>query len=111
MATGSPPYASLMGSQVAPRVVEGRAFNGGVAMSVTRRDGMVRIMLTCVASHRAAASAEGETAVIAFPSPVPVAAGERAGIAIGWASGGTPDYAGAVLMPVATTLTCAHVRR
>jgi hypothetical protein len=100
-----------MGSQVAARVVTGRAFNGGVAMSVTRKDGMVRIMLTCVPSHPAAASAEGETVVIRFPSPVPVAAGERAGIAIGWASGGTPDYAGAVLMPVATVLTCAHVRR
>jgi hypothetical protein len=100
-----------MGSRVAPRIISGRAFNGGVAMSVIRRDGMVRIMLTCVPGHPAAASTEGKTVEIRFPSPVPVAAGELAGIAIGWASGGVPDYAGPVLMPVATVLTCAHVRR
>lgn len=92
-------------------MVQGRAFNGGVAQDVRRRDGMVRIVLTCMPGHPAGACAEGQTAEIALPEPVPVAAGERVAIVIEWAAGATPDYAGPVWMPVATILTAAHVRR
>jgi hypothetical protein len=100
-----------MGSEVAPRVVQGRAFNGGVAMDVARAPGLVRITLTLMPGHPATTSAEGETAVIAFPEPVPVAAGERVAILTGYAAGGTEDYAGPVWIPVSTVLTCAHIRR
>jgi hypothetical protein len=100
-----------MAGQIAPRVIEGRAFNGGVAMAVTRAPGQVRIVLTVMPGHPAASPPEGETAVIAFPQPVPVTAGDRVAIVIEWAGGDVRDYAGPVWMPVATVLAAAHIRR
>ena len=99
-----------MTGTVAPRVIQGYAFNGGVAMTVTRGPGLTRILLTVMPGHPAASPPEGEVVVITFPEPVPVAALERAAIVIDRAGGGTEDYAGAVLLPVATVLTQAHVR-
>jgi hypothetical protein len=99
-----------MGSDIAARVVEGRAFNGGVALAVARSGGVVRVIVTVMAGHPAAALTEGQCGVIAFPSPAPVVAGERVAIVLRWAHGGE-ECAGAVWMPVATALRCAHVRR
>ena len=99
-----------MKAEIAPRVLEGRVLSGGVAMAVARSGDLVRVVLTVMAGHPAAGLAEGETGVIAFPSPVPVAAGERVGVVIRWASGGE-EYAGAVWMPCGTVLRCAHIRR
>ena len=100
-----------MGSEVAPRVIEGRAFNGGVAQAVTRAPGLVRIVLTVMPGHPAADLTEGETGEITFPQPVPVAALDRVAVVIEWAGGNVTDYAGPVLLPVATVLRAAHVRR
>ena len=61
--------------------------------------------------HPAADLTEGETGEITFPQPVPVAALERVAVVIEWAGGNVTDYAGPVLMPVATVLRAAHVRR
>jgi hypothetical protein len=99
-----------MGSGIAPRVIEGRAFNGGVAMAVARSGARVQVALTVMPGHPAAALTEGQAGVIAFPSPVPVAAGEQVAIVIRWASG-SEECAGPVWMPVATVLRCAHIRR
>ena len=99
-----------MGSDITPRVLEGRAFNGGVALAVARSGGLVRVVVTVMAGHPAAALTEGQVGVITFPSAVPVAAGERAAIVIRWASG-SEEYAGAVLMPRPTMLREAHIRR
>jgi hypothetical protein len=100
-----------MAGEISPRVIQGRAFNGGVAQAVTRAPGLVRIILTVMPGHPAAGLAEGETGEIAFPEPVPVAALERVAIVIEWAGGNVTDYAGPVLLPVATVLRAAHVRR
>lgn len=99
-----------MGSRIAPAVITGRVVRGGVAQSVTRRDGTVRIVLTVMPAHPGAAAPEGVTAVIRFTEPVPVAAGERAEVLICWLPDGW-DYAGPMLMPCAAVLTCAHIRR
>jgi hypothetical protein len=99
-----------MGSEVAPRVLEGRVLTGGVALAVARSRGLVRIVLTVMAGHPAAGLAGGDTGVIAFPAPVPVAAGERVAVVLRWASG-SEECAGAVLMPCAAVLREAHVRR
>lgn len=98
-----------MGSEVAPRVLEGRAFNGGVAQSVARSQGLVRITLTVMSGHPAGNLAEGESGEVAF-EPVPVAAGERVAIVLRWAHG-SEECAGPVLMPCDSVLRCAHVRR
>jgi hypothetical protein len=97
--------------ELAPRVIQGRAFNGGVAMAVTRSPDTVRIVLTVMPGHPAAALTEGETAEITFPQPVPVTAGEWAAIVITWASGQPADYAGPVWMPCTQHLAAAHVQR
>ena len=59
-----------MKAEIAPRVLEGRVLSGGVAMAVARSGDLVRVVLTVMAGHPAAGLAEGETGVIAFPSPV-----------------------------------------
>lgn len=99
-----------MGSEVAPRVISGRVVSDRVAMDTDRVPGLVRITLTVMPGHPVTASTEGETAVVVFPEPVPVAAGDRVAILIGYAAGGAEGYAGPVLMPCSTVLTCAHVR-
>jgi hypothetical protein len=99
-----------MSGEVAPAVIQGRVVAGAVAQTVTRRDGMVRIVLTVMPGHPAATAPEGQTAEILFAEPVPVVAGERAGILIEWLPEGH-DWAGPVRLPVATVLTRAHVRR
>ena len=99
-----------MGSDIAPRVLEGRVLPAGVAQAVARSGGLVRIVLTLMAGHPAAGLSEAETGVIAFPQPVPVAAGERVAIVLRWASG-SEECSGPVLLPVATMLREAHVRR
>lgn len=99
-----------MGSEVAPRVVEGDAFNGGVAMAVARSGGLVRVVLTLMAGHPAGSLTEGESGAIGFPQPVPVAAGERVAIVLRWAHGGE-ECNGAVWIPCATVLREAHIRR
>ena len=99
-----------MGSEVAPRVVEGRILPGGVAQAVARSQGLVRVVLTVMAGHPAAGLAERESGVITFPQPVPVAAGERVAIVLRWAHGGE-ECNGAVWIPCATVLREAHIRR
>ena len=99
-----------MKAEVAPRVLEGHVLTGGVAMAVARSQGLVRVVLTVMHGHPAASLTEGEVRVIAFPSPVPVAAGERVAIVLRWASG-SEECSGPVLLPVATMLREAHVRR
>lgn len=99
-----------MRSGVAPRVVQGRVLPGGVAMSVSRAPGLVSITLTLMPGHPATIGTEGETAEIAFPEGVPVAAGDRVAIVIEKGTGGSAGYAGPVWIPVATTLDRAHVR-
>ena len=110
IATRSPPYAASMKAEVAPRVLEGCVLPAGVAQAVARSGGLVRIVLTLMAGHLAAGLSEGETGVITFPQPVPVAAGERVAIVLRWASG-SEECSGPVLLPVATMLREAHVRR
>ena len=99
-----------MKAEVTPRVVEGRAFNGGVAQAVARSGGLVRILLTVMAGHPAAALTEGQSAVVAFPAPVPVAEGEQVAIILRWASD-SEECSGAVWMPAATVLHRAHIQR
>jgi hypothetical protein len=99
-----------MGSEIAPRVLEGHVLPAGVAMAVARSGSLVRVTVTVMSGHPAAALTEGESGVIAFPSPVPVAAGERVAIVLRWASG-SEECSGPVWMPVATVLREAHVRR
>ena len=99
-----------MKAEVVPRVLEGRVLTGGVAMAVARSHGLVRVVLTVMHGHPAASLTEGEVRVIAFPSPVPVAAGERVAIVLRWAHGGE-ECSGPVWMPVATVLREAHIRR
>jgi hypothetical protein len=99
-----------MARGLAPRVLEGRVLTGGVALAVARSGGLVRIVLTVMAGHPAAGLAEGDAGVIAFPAPVPVAAGERVAVVLRWASG-SEECAGPVWMPVATVLREAHIRR
>ena len=99
-----------MGSEVAPRVVEGRVLPGGVAMAVARSGDLVRVVLTVMAGHPAASLTERESGVIGFPQPVPVAAGERVAIVLRWAHGGE-ECNGAVWVPCATVLREAHIRR
>lgn len=79
-------------------------------MATARSGGLVRVVLTVMQGHPAAGLTEGETGVIAFPQPVPVAAGERVAIVLRWASG-SEECNGAVWMPVATMLREAHIRR
>lgn len=99
-----------MGSEVAPRVLEGRVLPGGVAMAVARSGCLVHVVLTLMAGHPAASLTEGESGVIGFPQPVPVAAGERVAIVLRWAHGGE-ECNGAVWIPCATVLREAHIRR
>lgn len=56
-----------MSADPEPRVLEGRVFTGGVAQRVTREDGVTRILIAVL---------DGVPAVIRFPEPVTVAAGE-----------------------------------
>jgi hypothetical protein len=91
-------------------VLEGHVLTGGVAMAVARCGGLVRIVLTVMAGHPACDLAEGEYGEVGFPSPVPVAAGERVAIVLRWAHGGE-ECAGPVWMPCDTVLRCAHIRR
>lgn len=70
----------------------------------------MRIVVTVMAGHPAAALTEGQAGVITFPEPVPAAAGERVAIVIRWASG-SEEYAGAVSVPCDTVLREAHIRR
>lgn len=99
-----------MGSDIAPRVLEGRVLPGSVAQAVARSGGLVRVVLTLMAGHPAASLTEGESGVIGFPQPVPVAAGERVAIVLRWAHGGE-ECNGAVWIPCATVLREAHIRR
>lgn len=80
-------------------------------MDVARLPGLVRITLTVMPGHPVSGLSEGKTAVIAFPQPVPVAAGDQVAIVIGYAAGGAEGYPGPAWMPVGAVLTCAHVRR
>jgi hypothetical protein len=96
---------------LASRVVQGRVLPAGIAQAVSRRNGAVRIWLTVMPGHPAAASRSGRVVTIPFAEPVEVQAGESAAVVIEWLPGGTRDDAGPVWMPCATTLTCAHIRR
>ena len=110
MATRSPPYARYMKAEVVPRVLEGRVLTGGVAMVVARSHDLVRVVLTVMAGHPAAALTEGQSAVVEFPAPVPVTEGERVAIILRWASG-SEEYSGAVWIPASTVLRRAHIQR
>ena len=79
-------------------------------MAVARSQGLVRVVLTVMHGHPAASLTEGEVRVIAFPSPVPVAAGERVAIVLRWASG-SEECSGPVWMPASTVLRRAHIQR
>ena len=99
-----------MKAEVVPRVLEGRVLTGGVAMVVARSHDLVRVVLTVMAGHLAAGLTEGQSGVVEFPAPVPVAAGERVAIVLRWAHGGE-ECSGAVWMPAATVLRRAHIER
>ena len=79
-------------------------------MAVARSGCLVHVVLTLMAGHPAASLTEGESGVIGFPQPVPVAAGERVAIVLRWAHGGE-ECNGAVWIPCATVLREAHIRR
>jgi hypothetical protein len=99
-----------MGSEVAPRVVEGRVIPAGVAIAVTRSQDLVQVVLTVMRGHPAANLRAGQAGVVPFPVLVPVAAGERVAIVVRWAHGGE-ECTGPVWMPAATVLARAHIRR
>ena len=98
---------------LASRVVQGRVLPAGTAQAVSRRNGgtRVRIWLTVMPGHPAAAARPGRAVTIPFAESVDVQAGESVAVVIEWLPGGARDDAGPVWMPCATTLTCAHVRR
>jgi hypothetical protein len=87
-------------------VIEGRVMTGGVAQTVTREDGLVRIRLTCAPGARAVTY--GPVTTIAFPEPVRVEAGSWVTVEVtSLPEPGRDDASQPMLMPGDVILTNA----